>query len=111
MKLDDLASQTIPDNQTISPHIDDINSISHANSKYTSQENFNCIYCGGDFESKIGLTQHKRHRHPEEYTQEIQLTVTQSRNTIWSDEEIYLIARIERFLLQSKETQVRNMNQ
>lgn len=56
---------------------------------------FDCLYCGRIFTSKIGLSQHKRHTHYEEYILEVQLACGSSRNTIWTDEEIALLAYAE----------------
>lgn len=85
--------------------------INEAINSDTSEFKFNCDYCNRAFNTKIGLSQHKRHKHFDDYSREVQQAASNSRNTLWDDEEVYLLARFEKDILESKEVPVRNMNQ
>lgn len=71
-------------------------------------EKFECSFCQRIFGSKIGRSQHCRH--PHEYAKQIQLGMDRSRNTLWDDEEIYLVAKFELDLLHV-EGNIKNINQ
>lgn len=51
-----------------------------------------CNICGSRCRSKIGVGQHKRHNHPVEYNEEINITRQRKR---WSEEELLLMAMHE----------------
>lgn len=70
-----------------------------------------CINCSRTFSTKIGLSQHRRHRHPDEYALHLQLGRNSSRNHIWIDEEICLLAKMEINLINESSSNARNINQ
>lgn len=84
-----------------------------SNIKFLSKaaDRFKCIFYGRVFSSKSGLLEHKRHKHTTEYVMQIHRGIDPSRNTIWTDEEIYLLAELEKDLVKGSDQPIRNINQ
>lgn len=76
-----------------------------------SPTTFICCYCSRAFNSKMGLTQHKRLKNFNDYGKEVGQFVTKSRNTAWDDEKKYIIARLEKDILENSDAPIRNINQ
>lgn len=60
---------------------------------------------------KSGLSQHQRHRHPDEYALHLQLGRDNSRNHVWIDEEICLLAKMGLSLINESKSNTRTINQ
>lgn len=66
-----------------------------SSSLISTSDSFRCIFCNRAFDTKIGLGQHKRHEHPHELALQCALGNDPSRNTLWCNEEVALLAARE----------------
>lgn len=79
----------------------DANMTGHISTMTTT---FQCPECTATFGSKIGLSQHRRHRHFEEYNEDVNLARLKPR---WKKEEEYLMATKE---VELRSQKVRDIN-
>lgn len=70
----------------------------HINSVKSTPERvlYTCLFCDRSFPSKIGLGQHKRHAHPDEYALEVEHRYSEQKHVRWDDEEIRMLIGLEK---------------